>query len=35
MRHLLQLLAKHNSNKNATIDDVLHGIDTGNIHSEW
>jgi len=34
MRHLLQLLAKHNS-KNATIDDVLHGIDTGNIDHEW
>jgi len=30
MRHLLQLLGK-----NATIDDVLHGIDTGNIDSEW
>ncbi|CAF0725853.1 unnamed protein product [Adineta steineri] len=36
MRHLLQLLAKNNNkNKNATIDDVLHGIDTGNINSEW
>jgi len=34
MRHLLQLLAKNNE-KNATIDDVLHGIDTGNINSEW
>jgi hypothetical protein len=34
MRHLLQLLAK-NKEKNATIDDVLHGIDTGNINSEW
>jgi hypothetical protein len=31
MRHLLQLLAKTNS----TIDDVLHGIDTGSINSEW
>jgi hypothetical protein len=30
MRHLLQLLGK-----NATIDDVIHGIDTGNIDSEW
>lgn len=30
MRHLLQLLGK-----NATIDDVLYGIDTGNIDSEW
>jgi len=30
MRHLLQLLPK-----NKTIDDVLHGIDTGNIDSEW
>ncbi|UJR33610.1 hypothetical protein I4U23_021046 [Adineta vaga] len=31
MRHLLQLLTKDN----ATIDDVLYGIDTGNIQSEW
>jgi hypothetical protein len=34
MRHLLQLLAKKNG-QNATIDDVLRGIDTGNINSEW
>ncbi|CAF0810693.1 unnamed protein product [Rotaria sordida] len=34
MRHLLQLLAKNNG-QNATIDDVLHGIDTGNIDNEW
>ncbi|CAM4817833.1 unnamed protein product [Rotaria magnacalcarata] len=33
MRHLLQLLKKNNG-KNATIDDVIHGIDTGNIDSE-
>jgi hypothetical protein len=30
MRHLLQLLGK-----NATIDDVIYGIDTGNINNEW
>jgi hypothetical protein len=34
MRHLLQLLAK-NENKKATIDDVLSGIETGNINNEW
>lgn len=31
MRHLIQLLSKTHS----TIDDVLRGIDTGNINSEW
>ena len=34
MRHLSQLLAK-SSGKSATIDDVLHGIDTGNVNIEW
>ena len=34
MRHLSQLLAK-GSGKSATIDDVLHGIDTGNVNIEW
>ncbi|CAF0726667.1 unnamed protein product [Adineta ricciae] len=31
MRHLIQLLSKTHS----TIDDVLRGIDTGDINSEW
>ena len=31
MRHLLQLITK----TNATIDDVLRGIDQGDINTEW
>lgn len=34
MRHLLQLLGK-NYGKSATIDDVLRGIENGNIDNEW
>ena len=34
MRHLMQLLAK-DPQRNATIDDVLRGIETGSIDSEW
>jgi hypothetical protein len=34
MRHLLQLLAKTNG-KNANIDDVIRGIDTGTVNTEW
>jgi len=34
MRHLLQLLAKDHR-RNATIDDVLRGIETGSIDAEW
>lgn len=33
MRHLLQLLSK-SSQQTATIDDILHGINTGSINSE-
>lgn len=34
MRHLLHLLTKAND-QHATIDDVLHGIDRGDINHEW
>lgn len=34
MRYLLQIFSK-SSQQTATIDDILHGINTGSINSEW